>query len=456
MPTFDEILPALLRIVAPTTMASKSQRICVVRDLVGKVRLAIEPQAGVAIEGTVGAVETALTKELGGYFVPPILHPHNARLRHFVAELFRHAKPWPLAWPSQYAKDPISPPSVEIDQNKWRAFERALSKQSWLYDRRYQPPWELHPRAPTIVAFYSFKGGVGRTTLLATVAWRLAREGKKVVVIDLDLEAPGVSSLFAVAPERGVLDYIVDHVAVRESHVGPWPAARSLDAVENENITVVPAGRLDRHYLEKLARLDFAGSRTAPEEDDPTLGALKALLKSLSKECRPDYILIDSRAGLHDISGLSLHALSHVDVLVNRAGSQGLAGLALVLQVLREHKHLDEFQCVVVHGMAPMPNHRELREHEQRAFREAVYELFTRHVYSEDEALDIDDATAPHHPWLVSYDPRLERLERLEPALESVVFSSSELKDICNRIRELAGESGEEDEEQPDGGEPSA
>ena len=42
------------------------------------------------------------------------------------------------------------------------------------------------------VAFYSYKGGVGRTLLLATAARFLALAGKKVVALDLDLEAPGL------------------------------------------------------------------------------------------------------------------------------------------------------------------------------------------------------------------------------------------------------------------------
>lgn len=447
MPSFDHVLPTLLRVVASSPLANQVSRICVVRDLVGRVRLAVEPAPGNPLEAGVASLEAALVTELGGYYVPPIIHPNSARLRHFVVELFKHARAWPSAWPSEYAPDPVSPPSVPIDTHKWFAFERALSKHSWLHEHRYAPPWPLHPRAPTIVAFYSFKGGVGRTTLVGTTAWQLARAGKKIVVIDLDLEAPGAASLFDVEPHHGVVDYIVDRVAARERAVDPWPAARSLGAAENAQITVVPAGRLNWQYLEKLARLDFAGSRTSPQDEgNPTLEALKSLLRDVSRDHQPDYILIDSRAGLHDISGLSLHALSHLDVLVNRAGVQGMAGLALILQSLRQHKELDELQCIVVHAMAPGPNLRELRRQEVQRVRDEIYELFTQYVYAEDDALDIDDSTAPHHPWVVSFDPRLERVERLDAGLESAVFGSEELQRICSRIRELAGESSDEDD----------
>jgi MinD-like ATPase involved in chromosome partitioning or flagellar assembly len=448
--SFDDVLPAMLRIVATGPLPALVNRLCVVRDLLGRVRLAIDPKPGVSVPDEAAATESALQTELGGYFRGPILHPQSPRLRHFVVELFKHAKPWPTVWPSSYALDPIAAPTLEIDRTQWYAFERALSKQSWLYEHRYEPPWPLQPRAPTIVAFYSFKGGVGRTTLLATMAWRLARAGRKVVVVDLDLEAPGVSTLLGVDPQRGVVDYVVDHVATGRADGRGWPAARTLAAEDASKITVVPAGRLDWHYLEKLARLDFAGARTGPPDESPTLGALRTLVKTISSESRPDYILIDSRAGLHDIGGLSLHALSHIDVLVTRAGEQGYRGLALILQALRQHKQPEDLQCIMVHSMAPGANMGDLRERESYDFLDKVYELFLQHVYTGDDVPDRDDATASHHPWVVSFDPRLERIDRLDSALESAVFSSIELGGICERIQELAGEATDDDD--PAGG----
>ncbi len=47
-----------------------------------------------------------------------------------------------------------------------------------------------------IVTFYSWKGGVGRTMALANTAVQLARKGNRVLVVDWDLEAPGLSKYF--------------------------------------------------------------------------------------------------------------------------------------------------------------------------------------------------------------------------------------------------------------------
>jgi cellulose biosynthesis protein BcsQ len=49
-----------------------------------------------------------------------------------------------------------------------------------------------------IFTFYSFKGGVGRSMAMANVAWELASRGLRVLVIDFDLEAPGLERYFGV------------------------------------------------------------------------------------------------------------------------------------------------------------------------------------------------------------------------------------------------------------------
>jgi len=48
-----------------------------------------------------------------------------------------------------------------------------------------------------VVTFYSYKGGTGRTMSLANVAWILAANGKRVLVVDWDLESPGLDRYFA-------------------------------------------------------------------------------------------------------------------------------------------------------------------------------------------------------------------------------------------------------------------
>lgn len=65
------------------------------------------------------------------------------------------------------------------------------------------------------VTFYSFKGGVGRSMAMMNTAFALIEEGKKVLVVDFDLEAPGLDTFNlpeSVKRERGIVDFVYDYI----------------------------------------------------------------------------------------------------------------------------------------------------------------------------------------------------------------------------------------------------
>ena len=107
---------------------------------------------------------------------------------------------------------------------------------------------------------FSVKGGVGRSTTAVVLAWHLARRGERVLVLDLDLESPGVSSAMLRAdarPEFGVTDWFVENLVGQGDHVlrdmtGAPPWARDLEG----EVRVAPAhGRDAGEYLAKLGRV---------------------------------------------------------------------------------------------------------------------------------------------------------------------------------------------------------
>ena len=103
----------------------------------------------------------------------------------------------------------LSPPQVfnAASVNTWQDLAiQAANPQN-------QSPEPQHePQIPRTVTFYSFKGGVGRTTALTHVASILAMRGLKVVAVDLDLEAPGLSTAFNLKPQPkyGIVDYFYE------------------------------------------------------------------------------------------------------------------------------------------------------------------------------------------------------------------------------------------------------
>ena len=91
-----------------------------------------------------------------------------------------------------------------------RIVDRMLTNLDWLRE----PKWTETPLP--VGAAFSIKGGVGRSTALALLSWHFARQGRSVLVVDLDLEAPGIGGMLVRDPPAyGVVDWCA------ESLVGP-------------------------------------------------------------------------------------------------------------------------------------------------------------------------------------------------------------------------------------------
>src|SRR5256885_3737675 len=141
----------------------------------------------------------------------------------------------------------------------------------------------------TIVTFYSYKGGVGRSFALANIAILLSRWGYRVLAIDWDLEAPGLhhyfAPLMAAPPTAGVVELVGDFAAG-----GVKPLNDYLTRLDGA-VDLLAAGRPDDGYPGRVQDLDWAG-------------LYQRGLADCLEECRAhwtadyDFVLIDSRTGI--------------------------------------------------------------------------------------------------------------------------------------------------------------
>jgi MinD-like ATPase involved in chromosome partitioning or flagellar assembly len=355
-----------------------------------------------------------------------------------ASALLEKAQPWTNA----SFRNRVSGAVVSPQPGRWLLLERRLSKLAWLDTSEAKDPWPLASNLPSIVTFYSFKGGVGRTTALVSCAIQLAERGDRVAILDLDLEAPGLGPLLGVDTDRGVLDMIVDHLAVGDVDLNQaYGAPQMIEAGIANRIDVFPAGRLDRGYLEKLARLDFCS--TSPwgnDEEIPVHQAMRSLLQKIKKELAPQWIFVDARAGLHDLAGLSLHGLAHADVLVTRASEQAYRGLDVTIRALGQRKSEDRLRCITVHGFAPPDPTTTAGLEETTEMQERVYAMFCEHVYDDTPSIDndtpsIDDKTGAHWPWPLKRNPNLERFKSIASVHDDL--RSQQHQDLLRRIEEL-------------------
>jgi MinD-like ATPase involved in chromosome partitioning or flagellar assembly len=430
MVSFDDVLPTLVGACENWAGVGDVEKICVVRDLEGRVRVAMRPRSAASLD--VAAIEGLLQGALHSWFAKPLVLTSDEREKGRLAQAFvEQAVPWNDAT----YRDPTGA-LVNAPTNRWMKLERRLAKLDWVSEHRTTPAWPLEERAPAIVTFYSFKGGVGRTTLLLACALLLARKQKRVALIDLDLEAPGLGPILGAAGERGVLDYIVDYIATGQGRTNVLPV-QGFGATEGAMVDVLSAGRIGFDYLEKLSRLDYSAvGGFLSDADPPVAKALRGLLMSLRGKGY-DYILLDARAGLHDLAGLSLHGLAHLDVLVGRATEQGYLGLDLTVAALARRRSVENLMAIVVHSMVPA-DEKEAALEKQR-FQKRCYELFKHHVY--DPLFDDDDIPSPddddslHTAFPISRHPRLETFDAVSSIVDQL--GSSEYAAVVDRIVEL-------------------
>lgn len=193
---------------------------------------------------------------------------------------------------------------------------------------------------PRTVTFYSFKGGVGRTTALTHVAWILAMRGHKVVAVDLDLEAPGLSTTFNLEPQPkyGIVDYFYERSYLPDGVEPSISIAEIFGEVRIPKATgrlfVVPAGFLNLDYVSKV---DDLHATTVIDGNQNLWSVFK---DEIDEHLKPDIILIDSRTGINQWGALSLIQAADEAIIFLFPNEQNKQGIEVLLQSLQGIKDL--------------------------------------------------------------------------------------------------------------------
>ncbi|MEG5039912.1 MULTISPECIES: P-loop ATPase, Sll1717 family [unclassified Microcoleus] len=190
-------------------------------------------------------------------------------------------------------------------------------------------------RVPRTITFYSFKGGVGRTTALTHVASILAMRGLKVVAVDLDLEAPGLSTAFNLKPQPkyGIVDYFYERSYLPEGVEPSISIAEILGEVRVPNATgrlfVVPAGCLTLDYISKV---DDLHATTVIDGNQSLWSVFKT---EINEQLKPDILLVDSRTGINQWGALSLIQAADEAIIFLFPNEQNKQGIEVLLQSLQ-------------------------------------------------------------------------------------------------------------------------
>lgn len=353
-----------------------------------------------------------------------------------------------------------------------------------------------------VTTFYSFKGGVGRSQALCAVGHLLSQRRRRVLLVDVDLEAPGLSLallepdvlrsklgfleiaadlsrevLNAATGELPLPDSIVRETAGRISeNLFELPLPQEAEEPEvlrrirkdfpqvplperNGAICLLTCGRIYDDYAGGTARLrlpellgyQFKGKRAEkakplieaagfkPDEPHPEnlLQVLVRVLHDAFLQCElpvpagddqgestgkktPEYVLVDSRAGLADVGGLCVRGLADHLVILSGLNKQNLAGTRMVRERLEEDGTLRERPTIV---LSPVP--------------ESEIGLLDKRILEAQRILGLDSS-----PLLLHYHPRLALVE--ECFIERVhrhTQLGKDYQELCLRIQSAHGDS---------------
>lgn len=204
-----------------------------------------------------------------------------------------------------------------------------------------------------IITFYSYKGGTGRSMTLSNTAWVLASQGNRVLVVDWDLEAPGLHRYFRpfltdaeLTATDGIIDMVIEYCtdAVSTSpgtradwysdYADPSRYAVMLHRFENGgHLDLLAAGRQGWSYSVRVNTFDW-------RDFYETKGG-GAFLEAVEARMREqyDYVLIDSRTGVSDTSGICTVQFPDALVVCFTLNDQSIEGAsAVAASVLEQRK----------------------------------------------------------------------------------------------------------------------
>jgi MinD-like ATPase involved in chromosome partitioning or flagellar assembly len=306
------------------------------------------------------------------------------------------------------------------------------------------------------ITFYSYKGGVGRSLVVANVAKYLSSFGKKVFVIDFDLEAPGLHYKFLkIDPNKsfeksyellhekldmGIVDYIYSAAFAPTQEVLKVPESLEKFVIEIEDdspdatgtIHLMPAGKeFTPDYWSKLAEIDWHQLFYSEDEEEQEGVPLFLHLKAqIAKEYEPDFLLIDSRTGVTEIGGVATSLLPDKVVCLFIRNLENLVGIRQVLWGIREKKRIDSPNPIEAFPVLTRIPYTEDKDYEKDTIVEPVIE-FLNIKPPDRNSLEVTELVILHS------EPDLEIHEALRiggnKAPEESILHQDYLK-LCSKI----------------------
>lgn len=256
---------------------------------------------------------------------------------------------------------------------------------------------------------YSVKGGVGRSTTAVVLADHLARQGVSVLVVDLDLESPGLAPALVgegVRPEYGVVDWFVEDLVGQgdfalERMVGSPRWAEDYDG----RALFAPAhGDDPGDYLAKVGRAWMTRKGLWSDR-------LKRLVADLERRYQPEVTLVESRSGMHDFAACAVTDLGARVLMFATDSASHWNGYRILFRHWKDYGLVPALrdQVQIVSALIPELG----KDAYLMGFRERSWDIFRDNLYDDMEAaataeehfsFDLNASAAPHDPMPIHWN----------------------------------------------------
>ncbi len=200
------------------------------------------------------------------------------------------------------------------------------------------------------VTFYSYKGGTGRSMALVNVAVELVKSGRRVLIVDFDLEAPGLDTFNLPRPQsaaasKGIVEFVLEYLKTGETpDVSQFVYTSNIPTATGK-LYVMPAGRYNDGYDARFKSINWPDLY---ENHDGYL-LFEDLKVQWQKSLEVDYVLIDSRTGHTDVGGICTRQLPDSVVLFFFPNEQNRRGLQDVIRQIKEESKTERNKSIKIH-----------------------------------------------------------------------------------------------------------
>lgn len=387
--TFDSSLSGLIDVLRTSLTTDEIQDGLILRDSSGRLAF-----FGRGIGERQADLETRLRANLGAY------------LRDDLA----------IADVSTPGVEPLlhHPGILQVTEGELRIrlLDRRIVGADWLRG----PLPEIVDGEPRRIVFASLKGGVGRSTAIAVIAADAARRGKNILVIDLDLEAPGIGSLLLGAdraPAFGTLDYLVETGLQDvddpdlDEFVGTSALTDGAGLVHVIPVVGTKTRETPANFMAKLSRAMIEA--VTPDGTISLRDRLRAMVDRFTARRSYDLVLVDARAGMSELTAGPLLALGASTVFLFATAQQ---------QSIESYRLLFAHLATLVPG-PPSPWHAlqmvhakaTLDDNTHQWLTDELVDLFAEYLYEEaggTEGFNFQpgDPNAPHTPIPILFDTK--------------------------------------------------